>query len=128
MCVCVRVSIYIYIYIYIYNVFIFSQKKGISLIDNEYKWFFGFYLRPSLSLQIPVHLLMTSQICCKPIKFVIELTQVSRRLLLKDIYKANLRRFALMKSHRSTKSVFEQTYHSTNFTNMFRLLSVRDRG
>ena len=74
------------------------------------------------------YLHITSQTYCRPTFLVTELTLVTCGLLLKDFCKVILQEFAVMRSHMTNTSSFEQIDPTTDVTNMFRLKSVGDQG
>ena len=57
----------------------------------------------------PMYYYVATQICCRPMSIVIELTQIICSWLWKDQSKIGMRVFAVLKSHMTSNSGFEQT-------------------
>ena len=132
-------SLSLYIYIYIYSeCFLFTKEghllKPAKIAHVEHIWLLrstsslqallhiGQAKAPSLTLTpIPSHI--ASQTCYRPMYFVKELTQVTFRLLKKDLCNICLQLFAVIRSHMTSKFGFELTDPAADVTNMFGLNS-----
>ena len=72
-----------------------------------------------------LHSHMPSQTCCRNKYFVTELTQITYRLLRKDLCNISLQLFAVMRSFMTSKSGFRQTELTrADVTKMFILKSL----
>ena len=77
----------------------------------------------------PMHSHTTSQNCCRATYFATEMTQITGRLLYRDLCKTSLWWFALMRSQSScgrTDPSSDVTDPSSDVTSILNLLSVRD--
>ena len=72
----------------------------------------------------PVHSHMASQTCCGLTYIVTEMTQITCRLLRKDLRKSSLRLIAGMTSQSGCRRIDP----TTNVTSRFKVESIRDRG
>ena len=118
---------YIYIYIYIYKVTATSlQEKAIYSILQKAP--LGMHMATQAKFIIsgtaihvtrkrtvfgidvnPMYSHMPSQTCCRPTYFNTELTQITCKLLRKDLCNISQWLFAVMRSHITRKSKFGQT-------------------